>query len=430
VIITRRKWLRQPSGFLNLDYSNPLIAGARQVYVPSNDLLNVGNPNLNAGASGTWVKSGTVPVADSGLAMGAKPVGASGYLYTPVQIYELTNVNPWTLAALVSFPTSPSSAQSICTIALSPGDPTHDRSISVESNSGYFLAGSLYNGSTRTVYDTTPVVASKLYAVVVSAITGGTLAIYVNGLLKGSLAIAGAGSPGYGSADLVMGYGSPAGATQGTNANSALLTRFDGINWGGGEAQAFAENPWQLFAPRTRRLYFAAHSGTSFSGTPGLGSLVKTGKINGLVIGYEFVPTVGAMVKTGKNPALTRAFNFAPGVGSMVKTGEIPTLTRRFNFAPGVGSIPKTGEVPALTVAFKMQPAPGAMVKTGHAPLLYAPFYTGTGSMVKTGYAPTLTISGGPTAGQLKHSWFVKGIGVKTKGLTHSQVDSDSGDTP
>ena len=199
--------------------------------------------------------------------------------------------------------------------------------------------------------------------------------------------------------------------------------------------ELYTRNPWQLFAKRARSPLLRLASGTSFSGTPGLGSLVKTGRgavSPGpvLVIGYNFAPAVGSAVKTGLTPNLTRAFNFAPGAGSLVKTGEIPTLTRRFNFVPGAGSMPKTGEIPNLTIAYKLQPIPGSMTKTGYAPLLFAPMTPSAGSIVKTGYAPTLIIGGGGTGGKNKNSWHVKAIGVKTKIDVHSQVDSDTGDTP
>ena len=190
------------------------------------------------------------------------------------------------------------------------------------------------------------------------------------------------------------------------------------------------DNPWQIFSPRTRRLYFGVTSGTSFSGTPGLGALIKTGKIPALTIAYQFVPTHGSLVKTGQIPTLTRAFIFAPTAGNIVKTGEIPTLTRAFHFTPGQGSVVKTGQIPTLTTAFKLTPLTGSLLKTGYPMTLHAPMYPLAGSIVKTGEVPNLTISGGTTIGKTVHSWFVKAIGVKTKIGVNSQVDSDTGDTP
>lgn len=120
---------------------------------------------------------------------------------------------------------------------------------------------------------------------------------------------------------------------------------------------------------------------------------------------------------------------FAPATGSLVKTGQVPTLTRKFIFTPGTGSLVKTGQIPTLTRKFTFTPGTGSLVKTGQQPTLYAPFTPKTGSIVKTGHIPILTISSfGATL--VPHSWFVKAIGVKTKGSVHSQVDSDSGDTP
>jgi hypothetical protein len=104
------------------------------------------------------------------------------------------------------------------------------------------------------------------------------------------------------------------------------------------------------------------------------------------------------------------SFSGTPAVSSLLKTGQIPTLTRGFVFTPGVASLVKTGQVPALTRPFIGTPA--------------------AASLLKTGQVPVLTISGVVVAAASLHSWFVKGIGIKTKIVTNSQVDSDTGDTP
>jgi hypothetical protein len=200
-----------------------------------------------------------------------------------------------------------------------------------------------------------------------------------------------------------------------------------------GEIAEITAFPWGTIfqrAPQTMYFLGASSGGTSFSGTPGLGSLVKTGKINTLTINYKFVPAVGSIAKTGQIPVITKAFKFAPGAGSIVKTGQIPTLTKGFVFNPISGSLVKTGQIPTLTRKFFFTPLSGSIIKSGQRPSLAVTFNPGTGSLVKTGYAPNLTISGQVTVPQTKKSWFVKAIGVKTKIGVNSQVDSDTGDTP
>ncbi|HLZ08891.1 MAG TPA: hypothetical protein VKT80_09910 [Chloroflexota bacterium] len=217
----------------------------------------------------------------------------------------------------------------------------------------------------------------------------------------------------------------------GTNALNSHLHAFLLYPGDIGDAEALraSRSPWYLWMPKPRRFYaYAVASTASFSGTPGLGSLVKTGVVSTLKIGYKFAPTAGSLVKTGKIPTLTRAFKLAPGAGSLVKTGQIPTLTRKFNFAPSTGSLVKTGKIPTLATGFKLQPAAGSIVKTGQTLTLSASMSPATGSIVKTGQVPVLAIGVG--SGALLHSWFIKGIGIKTKIGVHSQVDSDTGDTP
>lgn len=196
-----------------------------------------------------------------------------------------------------------------------------------------------------------------------------------------------------------------------------------------GDLAQLLANPYQIFEPRPRRLFFGTAS-SGFSGTPGLSSLVKTGQVPGLTTAFEFVPGVSSLDKTGKVPSAAIGVMLSPIVGDLIKTGEIPTLTRTFHFTPTVGDLVKSGQVPTLTRKFTFTPLTATLSKTGHATTLYAPMTPTAASLVKTGEIPNLTISGQTTAGKTVHSWFVKGIGVKTKVGVKSQVDSDTGDTP
>ena len=109
-----------------------------------------------------------------------------------------------------------------------------------------------------------------------------------------------------------------------------------------------------------------------------------------------------------------------------------PTAGASFSGTPVSGQIVKTGSVPTLVHSFVGTPASGSIVKTGSVPILSRNFIGVPvfGQIVKTGQVPILSISGGVTASKMTHSWFVKAIGIKTKIVTQSQVNSDTGDTP
>jgi hypothetical protein len=170
----------------------------------------------------------------------------------------------------------------------------------------------------------------------------------------------------------------------------------------------------------------------AFNFSPVVSSLLKTGQAPSLSIGSAFTPSVASLVKTGQIPTLTKGFVFNPIVSSLLKTGQIPTMVRAFNFVPGVSSLVKTGQIPVLAGGIIFSPGTASLLKTGQVPVLSGQFSgaPGLGSLTKTGQVPTLAQSGTGGIGGLRHSWFVKGIGVKTKITTNSQVDSDTGDTP
>ena len=428
-IITRRKWTRQPGAFVDVDLGNPLWDGGARFYT-----YGAITHDLVTRQVGTV--SGVIPIGgQTGIVelVGTSGGNTNGISWPSTSAYDLTG--PFT--AFIRLIRNANTSSSY--------DRVFSRQLDAGANGKYgFLlsnttggVNSLYweqhegGSSITTPFNTQSAVSNTQYETYILVNDGSNLLMYRNGVLATTTAAVGLYPTAGQSLTLNIGNVGNGGIVPYDGAPVSI--EFIGATlgaWNAAQVADFTQQSYQIVKPRTRRLYFGASGGTSFSGTPGLGSLVKTGKINALTIGYKFVPAVGSLVKTGEIPTLTRAFNFAPGAGSLVKTGEIPTLTRRFYFAPGAGSIPKTGEIPSLTIGYYLQPSAGSMVKTGHAPLLYAPFHPGAGSIVKTGHIPILTISGGTTTGQSTHSWFVKGIGVKTKIGVNSQVDSDSGDTP
>lgn len=157
-------------------------------------------------------------------------------------------------------------------------------------------------------------------------------------------------------------------------------------------------NPWQLFQPLNRRIYFGAAASSGTTVTPSSGSLVLTGNAPTVTVPATTISAgVGSLTITGNSPTVSTPVTATPGVGSLVLTGNAPTVTvPNTTVAAGVGSLVITGYAPTITVpqAGVVYPDVGILTLTGNAPTITVPGVVvtpGVGSLTLTGNAPTIS---------------------------------------
>lgn len=183
-----------------------------------------------------------------------------------------------------------------------------------------------------------------------------------------------------------------------------------------GEALAWAQNPWQIFAaPKRRRVFAPAAAGGDVIVTPGFGNLTLTGYAPTVSAtdGTRAIDTgLGNLSLTGYAPtlAVTEHQFASPGLGELVVTGYAPTVqvSGATIIATGLGELVLTGYAPTVTRTEHVivNPETGALVITGYAPTVIqgGSFSVSPelGNLILTGYAPTVINSGDivPSAGQ------------------------------
>jgi hypothetical protein len=140
--------------------------------------------------------------------------------------------------------------------------------------------------------------------------------------------------------------------------------------------------------------------------------------------GIASLPIAGTPAIAGAN------FTGTTVAGSKAINGQVSTIIFARNFTTVAGTKPLTGQVSSIVFARNLTTVAGGLIKTGQVSYIRVPFITVPGNIVKTGQVATLSIFA-PSVGGSTHSWYVKGIGIKTKtGVPFSQVDGDTGDVP
>ena len=293
-IITRRRWTRPPSGLVQPDWSNDIANGLQALFDQQNN---------------SELLSGAIPTSDIATRKNGIQGVAETYSGTANQQYASTSALAITGALTVAAYFDLNSLTNYSAIISKEGDPTtympYEIRLGRNPTDGQVDVIRAASGSFNEKYGTNsfsaPSTGNLLVVTWPNRLIQSNPSIYVNGV---SQAINGGGGGGSGST-------ADNGASVWIGRRSNGATQLDGkLYWVGlwnraldvSEVSGLWTNPWQLFAKRTRRLYFGITSGTNFSGTPGLGSLIRTGRgavSPGpvLVIGYNFAPVVGSAVE-------------------------------------------------------------------------------------------------------------------------------------
>ena len=197
------------------------------------------------------------------------------------------------------------------------------------------------------------------------------------------------------------------------------------------EALEYYRNPYQLYQPDVRRIYFGTGATgtttTTVAPTKGALSLAGYAPSIGQTANQAVAPTLAHATITGRAPEVSQTVVTAiaptlahatitgkqPGVGQTANqtieptlahaaiTGRAPAIEQDIGVAPTIGHLTATGKAPGVTqnVTSFIAPSKGALTVTGGQPTLeqtanqsIAP---SKGVAYLAGYAPVVEIAGG-----------------------------------
>ena len=246
-------WRIQPPDDARVIVGHPLLRG-KATHVFARDHRR----NLIDNKAPTW--NGAAPLGVTQLGVGADLYNGGTKRDHYSSAAGVNDRRNWTYAAIVQN-ASASTRGSIAIIANARGDVTRDRSLSILATGLY--EGYIYTGASVTVTGTKTVSTTRPQAVVLSA-DGATLRLFVDGVMEASASIANNGYNGFDATpELCVGFGDRADAGTTSVSTLPLFMRLDGYAWGVGEARAFYDNPWQMFAPAqgVRRYFVGVAAG-------------------------------------------------------------------------------------------------------------------------------------------------------------------------
>jgi hypothetical protein len=239
--------------------------------------------------------------------------------------------------------------------------------------------------------------AMRLYMAVRRA---GVFYLYRDGVLLTTVGRGAAATTIYAAGQLT-GVGHSAGT--GSNPYSRVLPFAGSLNYGmtDSDAAEFFANPWQLFKPKSRRMFAGIAAGGNTAINPGAGTLVITGAAPTVSqsVNQQVNPGAGSLAFTGYAPVILQPQSLTSGTGALVLTGYAPAVTQLAGIAvnPGAGALTLTGYAPAIAQPRAISPSTGALTLTGYAPLITQAvnqqINPAVGNLALTGYAPTLAQS-------------------------------------
>jgi hypothetical protein len=253
-IIIPRKWQRQPQQAVEPDWKNELLNGVKQLYngcdPTTGTLRNYANPLSSP------VVTGTVTRGETDAGVGWQPTTAANCISEVIPTAEINAQKPWTYAFVLSTVTPTLTNFGVAGIFNGIANSTHDRGLQT-NGSPFPFQGYFYDGTQHFVAGTTNVVANTEYRIVLSC-DAPKASLYVNGMLEGQYTtLANNGYNGYSTPLWVLGPD----VSGSSGVTFALAVRIDGIGWSQGEAEAFANTPYQVWKRRALRFYLLPAAG-------------------------------------------------------------------------------------------------------------------------------------------------------------------------
>lgn len=261
-IIHERRWTKQPTGLFTIDRSHPLSRSVTHLYTPTRR-ANVAGQAAVVGTSNTTFES----VYRNGVLWDRTATSSNKANYLPQSSAQVNLGLPWTIAILGAVDPNIGNIDSlgvggvVTSNTAGASGSVFDRGLGFGFSSPLItVMGSLYDGGSKTVTHQVGLAYQSgfvPFTAVVSA-SNGFLRVFVNGIsCTTETAVSNNGYTGY-SGQLYLNWGN---LTADPGYHIGLVLRADGFAWQSGEARAFHQNPWQMFAPLRRRIYLPAAAG-------------------------------------------------------------------------------------------------------------------------------------------------------------------------
>jgi hypothetical protein len=415
-LLTRRKATQQPQQNPQVDWQNPITRGLQAAFLPVGEKYmrdvaygnafdtNTGNFSGGANLVGSNVNNGGVRQTTSAPDLGGRLTLAS---YSILFIGEILN------------------GGSYSAIFCKSGAAANGYSLQYDPVSSNVY--SVYHGNNSVAFPNATF--AKLqntgpHAILMSFdATEQISRLYIDGALSDAVSNTNAQDLGagrfvlFGERGETNTYGT-AGACNGISAWNRKLSDAESKALTADVKQA----PWQLFKPKSRRMFAGIAAGGNTAINPGAGTLVITGAAPTVSqsVNQQVNPGAGSLAFTGYAPVILQPQSLTSGTGALVLTGYAPAVTQLAGIAvnPGAGALTLTGYAPAIAQPRAISPSTGALTLTGYAPLITQAvnqqINPAVGNLALTGYAPTLTQSANtqlsPAAGTLAILGFAPSI--------------------
>src|SRR5574337_730073 len=263
VVITRRRWTRQPTGPVDVDWSNPLTAGLVALFCASEPQLELVHRKPFTAA-----QSPTILDSEFGIALNSTAAGGGCWIApefaagSQSDTYYDVSAPPLTVFVLG---TSLGNYGPGIRRGNGSAAPAYGCGLLYGTNKGAF---GVYNTSSTPGY----IGPDASYFDPRAGAHAACMSIGLTGyVIYGDLAQRQTGSVAsgnftyqYTSSTRALSFGSP--YAGGSAAGSVLMGGVvGGLAWDDARYGEFFANPWQLFRPRVRRLYFGAAGGNVYN---------------------------------------------------------------------------------------------------------------------------------------------------------------------
>ncbi len=195
---------------------------------------------------------------------------------------------------------------------------------------------------------------------------GGTLSLFKNGVVLGSVAVSGTMSGSYGAEGLSLGARHDGG--QRYAAHYDYLWMFhDGV-LDNDEIASLYEAPYQFLVSKKTYSFLPTASTPGVSLTAQQGTITLTGILPSIALGISILAGQGAINVTGELPSLAISSDLTAQQGTISTTGEVPSETLGYSQAAQEGSLNIVGEIPLLTSGYNTLAQQGTINLVGELP--------------------------------------------------------------
>lgn len=171
-----------------------------------------------------------------------------------------------------------------------------------------------------------------------------------------------------------------------------LIAGFTTEVWGAAQAKAFHDNPWQLFAPTSRKIWVPAIAGGGYTLTAASGSYALSGQAATITKTRIVSAGQGSYSYSGQSATILKTRIVAAAQGSYSYTGQAATVLKSNVISAAAGSYAYAGQAASILKGWVLTAANGSYSVTGQAATInYTP---AAGSYVLNAAAGSYALTG------------------------------------